>query len=43
MGKYKWEELGIPYPLEGIEPPKMIVLKMRKLLHVEDYQGYLAR
>ena len=30
MGKYKWEELGIPYPLEGIEPPKMIVLKMRK-------------
>ena len=22
MGKYKWEELGIPYPLEGIEPPK---------------------
>lgn len=22
MGRYKWEELGISYPLEGIEPPK---------------------
>ena len=44
MGKYKWEELGIPYPLEGIEPPKNDrVENAKKLLHVEDYQGYLAR
>jgi pyruvate formate lyase activating enzyme len=21
MGRYKWEKLGIPYLLEGIEPP----------------------
>ena len=44
MGKYKWEELDIPYPLEGIEPPKNDrVENAKKLLHVEDYQGYLAR
>ncbi|HBI1625037.1 TPA: pyruvate formate lyase 1-activating protein, partial [Enterococcus faecalis] len=35
---------GIPYPLEGIEPPKNDrVENAKKLLHVEDYQGYLAR
>lgn len=22
LGAYKWEQLGIPYPLKGIEPPK---------------------
>ena len=22
MGQYKWKKLGIPYSLEGIEPPK---------------------
>lgn len=33
MGAYKWKELGIPYPLEGVEPPsKDRVEHARKLL-----------
>lgn len=42
MGKYKWEEMGLKYPLEGIEPPKDDrVENAKKLLHTEDYKGYL--
>lgn len=41
MGKFKWEELGIPYPLEGINPPeKERVENAKKLLHVDDYKGF---
>ncbi len=44
MGKYKWDELGLKYPLEGIEPPTQDRVKNAKeLLHVDDYKGYLTR
>lgn len=44
MGRYKWEELGIDYPLDGIGPPaEERVLNARKLLHANEYKGYLKR
>ncbi|WP_301359492.1 pyruvate formate-lyase-activating protein [Enterococcus spodopteracolus] len=44
MGKYKWETLGLTYPLEGIEPPtKERVENAKRLLHIEDYTKYLTR
>lgn len=44
MGRYKWETLGLKYPLDGIEPPtKERVENAKQLLHTEDYQGYLTR
>lgn len=44
MGVYKWEQLGIDYPLKGINPPtKERVLNAQKLLHTADYTGYKTR
>lgn len=43
MGRYKWKDLGISYPLEGIDPPTQErVLNAKKLLHVANYQRYLT-
>lgn len=43
MGIFKWEDLGLDYPLKGIEPPTSDrVENAKKLLHVNDYQGYLT-
>ncbi|MFV0559737.1 MAG: pyruvate formate-lyase-activating protein [Enterococcus sp.] len=44
MGKYKWEELGLTYKLEGIEPPSAErVQNAQNLLHTDQYRGYLTR
>ena len=42
MGVYKYEALGIPYKLEGIESPTHErVMNARKLLRCDEYNGYL--
>lgn len=44
MGRYKWQDMGLKYPLEGIEPPTNDRVKnAQALLHVEDYTGYKNR
>lgn len=41
MGVYKYEALGIPYKLEGIEPPTQErVDNARRLLRCDEYTGY---
>ena len=42
LGVFKWEELNIPYQLEGIKPPvKERVENAKRLLHVDRYTCYL--
>ncbi|AOA01983.1 MULTISPECIES: pyruvate formate-lyase-activating protein [Carnobacterium] len=42
MGLYKYQEMGIPYPLEGIETPSTErVNNAKKILQTADYTGYL--
>ena len=44
MGEFKWRELGIPYPLEGIKPPTADRVKNAKeLMKTESYTEYMNR
>lgn len=44
MGEFKWEKLGIDYPLKGVKPPtKERVANAKKLMETESYQDYLKR
>ncbi len=44
MGEFKWRELGIPYPLEGVKPPTPARVKHAKeVMHTESYTDYMKR
>lgn len=44
LGIYKWEKLGIAYPLINVKPPtKERIENANKLLHTNEYKGYLSR
>lgn len=44
LGTFKWEQLGIEYPLKDILPPtKDRIDNANKLLHTSEYNGYLSR
>ncbi|MCQ9209035.1 pyruvate formate-lyase-activating protein [Granulicatella seriolae] len=43
LGVYKWKNLGIPYKLDGIEPPTPErVENARRILNTDSYTGFLT-
>lgn len=43
FGAYKYEEMGIPYKLKGVEPPTIErVDNAKRILHVQSYEEYKA-
>ena len=44
LGTFKWEQLGIDYPLKDVKlPTKERIENAQKLLHISEYDGYLSR
>ncbi len=44
LGTFKWEELGIEYPLKDILPPtKERVENAKDILNTSEYTKYLTR
>ncbi|WP_294152655.1 pyruvate formate-lyase-activating protein [uncultured Clostridium sp.] len=44
LGAFKWEELGMDYPLKDVEPPtKERIENANNLLHTSEYNRYLSR
>lgn len=44
LGTFKWDQIGIEYPLKDVKPPSSERIEnANKLLHTSEYNGYLNR